>query len=113
MTRAQDKVVVIGAGMGGLASAIRLAHAGCDVTVLEALSGPGGKMRTLPSAAGPVDAGPTVMTLRPIFESLFADVEAGLSDYVTLHRETVLARHWWSDGSTLDLFSDEIGRAHV
>lgn len=106
MTRAQDKVVVIGAGMGGLASAIRLAHAGCDVTVLEALSGPGGKMRTLPSAAGPVDAGPTVMTLRPIFESLFADVEAGLSDYVTLHRETVLARHWWSDGSTLDLFSD-------
>jgi 1-hydroxycarotenoid 3,4-desaturase len=106
MSAAQNRVLVIGAGMGGLASAIRLAHAGCDVTVLEGLSGPGGKMRTLPSAAGPVDAGPTVMTLRPVFESLFEDVGAALSDYVTLHREEVLARHWWSDGSTLDLFSD-------
>lgn len=106
MTHAENRVVVIGAGMGGLASAIRLAHAGCDVTVLEAFSTPGGKMRTLPSAAGPVDAGPTVMTLRPIFEALFADVDADLGDFVTLHRETVLARHWWSDGSTLDLHAD-------
>lgn len=106
MTRAENRVVVIGAGMGGLASAIRLAHAGCDVTVLEAFGTPGGKMRTLPSAAGPVDAGPTVMTLRPIFEALFDDVGADLADFVTLHRETVLARHWWSDGSTLDLHAD-------
>lgn len=102
----QTRVIVIGAGMGGLASAIRLSHAGCDVTVLEALSGPGGKMRTVPSAAGPVDAGPTVMTMRPVFEALFDDVGASLTDYVTLHQETVLARHWWSDGSSLDLFAD-------
>ncbi|WP_424974653.1 1-hydroxycarotenoid 3,4-desaturase CrtD [Dinoroseobacter sp. S124A] len=106
MYSTSDKVIVIGAGMGGLASAIRLAHAGCDVTLLEAQSGPGGKMRTLPSAAGPVDTGPTVMTLRPIFEALFDDVDARLSDHVTLHRETVLARHWWADGSTLDLHAD-------
>ncbi|MEM9393896.1 MAG: 1-hydroxycarotenoid 3,4-desaturase CrtD [Pseudomonadota bacterium] len=103
-----DRVIIIGAGMGGLASAIRLAHAGCDVTVLEAAETPGGKMRTLPSAAGPVDAGPTVMTLRPLFEALFDDVGENLTDYVTLHAETVLARHRWSDGSSLDLFADPV-----
>ncbi|MFN5827369.1 MAG: FAD-dependent oxidoreductase, partial [Rhodobacterales bacterium] len=63
MASHMDRVVVIGAGMGGLAAALRLAHAGFDVTLVEEGT-PGGKMRTLPSVAGPVDAGPTVLTLR-------------------------------------------------
>ena len=53
MERDADKVIVIGAGMGGLAAATGLASAGLDVTVIEAASGPGGKMRTVASAAGP------------------------------------------------------------
>ncbi|MEM8554635.1 MAG: 1-hydroxycarotenoid 3,4-desaturase CrtD [Pseudomonadota bacterium] len=101
-----QQIVVIGAGIGGLAAALRLAHAGERVTVCEAHSAPGGKMRTLPSAAGPVDAGPTVMTMRHVFEGLFADVGERLDNHVTLHRETVLARHFWHDGTTLDLFAD-------
>jgi 1-hydroxycarotenoid 3,4-desaturase len=102
----RQKVVVIGAGVGGLAAALRLAHAGCDVTVLERTAGPGGKMRALPSVAGPVDAGPTVMTMRWVFDALFTDVGETLEDHVTLHPEPVIARHWWPDGSSLDLFSD-------
>ncbi|TCP59966.1 1-hydroxycarotenoid 3,4-desaturase [Rhodovulum bhavnagarense] len=105
MAASPEKVVVIGAGMGGLSSAIRLAHAGMDVQVIDRAPVPGGKMRTMATDAGPVDAGPTVMTLRPVFEELFDSVGASLSDYVTLHRETVLARHWWHDGGTLDLFA--------
>lgn len=104
--QSRDKVVVIGAGLGGLAAALRLAYAGCAVTVVERHAGPGGKMRTLPSAAGPVDAGPTVLTMRGVFDALFADVGARLEDHVTLVPERVLARHWWPDGSTLDLFAD-------
>jgi 1-hydroxycarotenoid 3,4-desaturase len=100
------RVVVIGAGMGGLAAVLRLAHAGCAVTVLERAAGPGGKMRTLPSPAGPVDAGPTVMTMRWVFEALFAEVGERLEAHVGLHPEPLLARHWWRDGSTLDLFTD-------
>lgn len=101
-----DRVVIVGAGIGGLAAALRLAHAGCAVTVIEAANAPGGKMRTMPSLAGPVDAGPTVLTLRPVFEELFAAVGEDLSAHLTLTRLTILARHFWQDGATLDLMAD-------
>ncbi|MEM9250678.1 MAG: FAD-dependent oxidoreductase, partial [Pseudomonadota bacterium] len=101
-----DPIIVIGAGMGGLASAIRLAAAGHPVRLLEAQSHAGGKMRTLPSDAGPVDAGPTVLTMRHVFDDLFAAAGARLDDHVTLEREHLLARHFWPDGSQLDLWDD-------
>ncbi len=98
--------VIIGAGIGGLAAALRLAHAGNAVTVLERHSTPGGKLRTLPSGLGPVDAGPTVLTLRPVFEALFHDVGESLSDHLTLHPQEILARHYWPCGTMLDLDAD-------
>ncbi|PTX57953.1 1-hydroxycarotenoid 3,4-desaturase [Litoreibacter ponti] len=106
MADAPSKTIVIGAGIGGLAVALRLAAAGQHVTVLERHGQVGGKMRTVPSAAGPVEAGPTVMTMRPVFEELFAAAGERLSDHVTLHPQSILARHWWSDGSSLDLHAD-------
>ena len=102
----KSRVVVVGAGIGGLCAALRLAHAGYAVTVLEAAEGPGGKMRTLPSVAGPVDAGPTVLTMRRVFEELFAEVGESLSDHLTLIPLPVLARHYWADGTKLDLMAD-------
>ncbi len=112
----KTKAIVIGAGMGGLASAIRLAAAGYGVTVLERGAAPGGKARAFPTAggpidagpvdAGPVDAGPTVLTLRAVFDDLFALNGERLDDHVTLVPQPVLARHFWPDGSTLDLTPD-------
>lgn len=104
--RLDDTILVIGAGIGGLAAALRLAGAGRPVHVVEAAEYPGGKLRTLPSDAGPVDAGPTVMTLRPVFERLFRQAGLEMSDHVHTVPESVLARHWWPDGASLDLFSD-------
>lgn len=101
-----SRVVVIGAGIGGLSAAVRLAHAGHQVTVVEAADTPGGKMQTVASAAGPVDAGPTVLTMRAVFDELFALAGTRIEDHLTLHRQPVLARHWWPDGSMLDLSSD-------
>ena len=106
MTSPPQHVVIIGAGIGGLAAAMRLAHRGLRVTVLERHATPGGKMRTLPSVAGPVDAGPTVLTMKPVFEALFADVGLRLGDHVTLARQDILARHFWPDGTQLDLMAD-------
>jgi len=104
--RTDTGVVVIGAGVGGLCAAVRLAAAGLDVSVIEQHAQPGGKMRTLPSAAGPVDAGPTVLTMRGVFDDLFRAAGTRLEDHLTLIPQTILARHWWPDGSTLDLYTD-------
>lgn len=106
MMRGRAKVIVIGAGIGGLAAALRLAHQGCDVTVLEAQGAPGGKMRVLPSAAGPVDAGPTVLTMRHVFDDLFRDAGEALDDHLNLTPLQTLARHYWDDGVMLDLMAD-------
>ncbi|MEQ9257957.1 MAG: phytoene desaturase family protein [Roseovarius sp.] len=105
--------IVVGAGVAGLAAALRLSHAGLSVLVLERHGAPGGRMRTLPSPAGPVDAGPTVLTMRPVFEALFADVGERLEDHLTLHRQHLLARHFWPDGAQLDLFDDEADSAEA
>lgn len=102
----RPKAIVIGAGIAGLATALRLAAGGMAVTLLERHAHTGGKIRTVPSEAGPVDAGPTVLTLRHVFDDLFACAGARLEDHVTLIRQDVLARHFWSDGSSLDLHAD-------
>ncbi len=102
-----EQVVVVGAGVGGLAAAVELAGAGYDVTVLERAAAPGGKMRRVRAGGAAIDAGPTVFTMRWVFEELFARAGASLEACVTLRRAEVLARHAWDDGaSRLDLFAD-------
>ncbi len=101
-----SQTIVIGAGMGGLAAAIRLQAGGEQVTLIESHGAVGGKARAIPSAAGPVDTGPTVLTMRHIFDDLFALAGETLDDHITLIPQPILARHFWPDGSTLDLHTD-------
>ncbi len=100
------KAVVIGAGIGGLVAALDLAVAGWDVTVLERQAAPGGKMRQVMAGGAAIDAGPTVFTMRWVFEAIFADAGTSLDAQIGLHAAGVLARHAWGPGETLDLFAD-------
>jgi 1-hydroxycarotenoid 3,4-desaturase len=101
------KTVIIGAGVGGLSAAIALAAKGEDVVVLEKQSGPGGKM--LPQLIDGVafDTGPTVFTMRWVFEELFGLAGADFTRFVDAKPLGILARHAWSGGATFDLFADQ------
>jgi 1-hydroxycarotenoid 3,4-desaturase len=103
---ADTRAVVIGAGMGGLAAALRLAHAGLQVTVVERSAHAGGKLRGETIEGHTIDAGPTVFTMRWVFDELLQSVGENLDSLLQLQRLPVLARHYWGDGSALDLFAD-------
>ncbi|WP_144185294.1 1-hydroxycarotenoid 3,4-desaturase CrtD [Elioraea rosea] len=103
---AERHVVVIGAGMGGLAAALDLARQGARVTVLERAAAPGGKMREVMVAGRPVDSGPTVFTMRWVLEALFAEAGVDFGALVPTEPLDVLARHAWRDGARLDLHAD-------
>ncbi|RVT40232.1 1-hydroxycarotenoid 3,4-desaturase CrtD [Sphingobium algorifonticola] len=101
----ESQVIVIGAGVGGLISAALLAARGVPVLLLEASDAPGGKMRQVTVDGAAIDGGPTVFTMRPVFDAIFAECGARLDDYVTLRPASILARHAWGD-DRLDLFAD-------
>lgn len=100
------KIAVIGAGMGGLAAAATLASRGLDVVLLERGRAPGGKMREVDVGGSAIDGGPTVFTMRRVFDALFDECGASFDEAVRLNPVDVLARHAWDDGSRLDLFTD-------
>lgn len=101
-----EQVVVVGAGMAGLVSALQLAHRGMKVTVVDPAEQPGGKIRQLMVQGAAIDSGPTVFTMRWVFEQIYASVGESLGDQVQLEQLPIIGRHAWTDGSTLDLFAD-------
>lgn len=79
-------VVVIGAGVGGLAAAVRLARSGCRVRLLEARAGPGGLASGVEREGFTFDAGPYVLLDRPGLEWAFDRLGLSLAEHVPLER---------------------------
>jgi len=103
---ARERVVIVGAGVGGLSAAVDLAARGLQVTVVERAGRAGGKLREAEVGGVRVDVGPTVLTMRWVFEALFEAAGTRLEEHLTLQPAEVLARHGWAQGDRFDLFAD-------
>lgn len=98
--------VVIGGGLGGLSAAVSLAQSGFKVSLYEKNNHLGGKLNRLEKDGFGFDLGPSILTMKPIFEKLFTRSEKNMADYIN----TVQVEHQWrsffTDGTVIDLFSD-------
>ena len=93
---------MVGAGVGGLASAARLAALGHEVTVLEAAERLGGKLGTYERDGYVFDTGPSLVTMPQVFADLFDATGTPLGDTVELERLDVACRYTFPDGKTED-----------
>ncbi len=96
-------VVVVGAGLGGLACAARLAAGGHRVTVCERADDVGGKLGWYARDGFGFDTGPSLLTLPHVYRHLFAATGAPLEDVVDLERLDPAFRYRFADGTRLDV----------
>jgi phytoene desaturase len=100
------RVIVIGAGFGGLAAAIRMQAAGIRTTLLEKRDRPGGRAYVFEDEGFTFDAGPTVITAPNCIEELFTVAGRNMADYVDLIQLDPMYRLIWDDGYQLDYTAD-------
>jgi len=101
------KVIVVGSGFGGLASAIRLKAKGYDVTLLEKHPDLGGRARVFKKGNFTYDGGPTVITAPYLIEELFSLFNKKISDYVKIVPLDLWYRFVFNDGQTFDYSGNE------
>ena len=106
VTGPTDHVVVVGAGLGGLSAAMRLAGAGRKVTLLERESVPGGRNGLLEIDGYAFDTGPTVLTMPDLIADAFDALGERMEDWLTLEPLDPLYRAFYPDGSVLDTHPD-------
>ncbi len=106
MTVEQSTVLVIGGGVGGLATAIRLQVLGHQVTLVERNAQVGGKLAVLTDGGYSFDIGPSLMTLPAVFEELCALAGTSLNAEMDLVRLDPQFSYRWTDGSELLIHDD-------
>jgi phytoene desaturase len=106
MERRKTHALIIGAGMGGLATAIRLGQHGFQVTILEKQPSPGGRSNLLAENGFRADTGPTILVMKSAFEELYGSVGEELDRRMRFVQLDPNYRIYYHDGSSLDLFSN-------
>lgn len=100
------EVVIIGAGMGGLATALRLAHQGFEVTVCEKQSRPGGRSNVLSENGYRLDMGPTILVMKEVFEETYQAIGKDINERLEFVQLDPNYRIYFHDGSYFDLYSN-------
>ena len=101
-----DHVVIVGAGLAGLSTALHLAGSGRKVTILERESVPGGRNGLLQTQGYSFDTGPTVLTMPSLIEEAFKAVGESMNDWLKLKPVSPLYRAFYHDGSSLDVHAN-------
>lgn len=100
------QAIVIGAGLGGLGTAIRLRLSGWDVTMLEKNDRAGGRCGAVQGDGFTIDTGPTLLLMRDVLDALFASAGRTTEDYLDLVRIHPNYRVHFGDGASLEISSD-------
>ncbi len=103
----KKNVVIIGSGIGGIATAIRLAAKGMKVAVFEKDEGPGGKLNLIELGKYRFDLGPSLFTMPFFVEELFELAGKDPKKYFTYKRIELACKYYWSDGTILYAWSDK------
>ena len=101
-----DHVVIVGAGLGGLSAALRLAGAGRTVTVVEREAVPGGRAGLLQRDGYSFDTGPSVLTMPSLIQDALSCVGEDIKDWLELIPLDPLYRAFYHDGTHLDVHAD-------
>mgnify|MGYP006282980731 CR=1 FL=1 len=99
-------VNIVGAGIAGLATAIRLAGRGFRVTVFEQSDGPGGKLNSISWEGFRWDTGPSLFTLPDLVEELYVLAGEEMKTSVRYQKLDVITKYFYEDGKVLEAFGD-------
>jgi phytoene desaturase len=102
----KSKVVIIGAGIAGIAAAIRLKTQGHSVAVYEANSYPGGKLTAFKDKGYRFDMGPSLFTMPQFIEQLFEAANKPIADYFEYSKKDVVCNYFYEDGTTFSALAD-------
>jgi len=96
------EIIIIGAGLGGLSAACRLAKAGFSVSVLEKNETIGGKVNIVETEGYKFDTGASLLTMRHVLEDLFEFCGKRIEDYLEILPLEPICRYFWTDGVVFD-----------
>jgi phytoene desaturase len=100
------KIAIVGAGVGGLATAARLSSRGHHVEVYEKLPECGGRAHIIEDRGFKFDTGPSFVLMPDFFEELFSSCGKNLSDYLDLQALDTSYKIFYGDGTTLSVYRD-------
>ena len=101
------KAIVIGSGIGGIATALRLKSMNYDVTVFENNNFPGGKLTSFDLGPYRFDAGPSLLTMPHFIDELFVLFNENPRDHFNYKKKEISCKYFWDDGVKLNAYSEK------